>query len=49
MLFSVLGVNEDVINEDDHKFVQGGEKTLFIRSMETIGALVTINGITRNP
>jgi hypothetical protein len=46
MLFFILGVDQDVINEDHDKLLQL-MNTEFIRYMKCAGALVSSNDITK--
>ena len=48
MFFLTLGVNEDIINEDDNKQVQVLFEHLFIKSMKVVGELVSLNNIATN-
>ena len=47
MLFLVLGIYQDIINEYHHKFVQLHIKTEFMRYMKNAGPLVRPKDMTR--
>jgi hypothetical protein len=47
MLFFILRVDQDVVNEDHDKLVPSGMNTEFIRYMKYAGALVSPNDITK--
>jgi hypothetical protein len=48
MLLFILGIYQDIINEDHHKFVQLGHKyTEFIRYVKWAGAFVNLKDITK--
>ena len=48
MVFLRLGIDKNVINEDDHKVVVIGRNMLFIVSMKQAGALVRPKDMTLN-
>ena len=48
MFFSKLGIDEDVINKNNDKFIQVRFVVLLIRSIKAAGALVRPKGITKN-
>jgi hypothetical protein len=47
MLFFILGVDQDVINEDTTNLSSSGMNMEFIRYMKFAGALVSPNDITK--
>ncbi len=49
MLFNELGIHQDIINTNDHEFVQFFmENKAHVRIMTIDGALHNLNGITIN-
>ena len=47
MLFIVIGVYQNIINEHHYKLVHSGLKTEFMRYVKNAGALVRPKDITR--